>query len=60
MGVTAFVRSNKGVSVTREGEELLSFARNLHEQADIMKDRFCNDKAECLNFLFHVNIIHLP
>ena len=26
MGVTAFVRSNKGVTVTQEGEELLSFA----------------------------------
>ena len=40
MGVTAFVRSNKGVTVTREGEELLSFARMLLEQADNMKDYF--------------------
>ncbi len=40
MGVTAFVRSNKGVVATREGEELLSFARQLLEQADIMKDHF--------------------
>ena len=38
MGVTAFVRSNKGVAVTREGEELLSFARMLLEQADIMQE----------------------
>lgn len=62
MGVTAFVRSNKGVSVTREGEELLSFARNLLEQADIMKDRFCNDKGRmpkfsvsCQHYSFAVN-----
>ena len=62
MGVTAFVRSNKGVSVTREGEELLSFARNLLEQADIMKDRFCNDKSRmpkfsvsCQHYSFSVN-----
>lgn len=62
MGVTAFVRSNKGVSVTREGEELLSFARNLLEQADIMKDRFCNDKSRmpkfsvsCQHYSFAVN-----
>ena len=34
MGVTAFTRSNKGVTVTREGEELLSFARMLLEQAE--------------------------
>ena len=51
MGVTAFARSNKGVSVTREGEELLSLARNLLEQAafvlceaDIRADG-CNDRA---------------
>ncbi len=62
MGVTAFVRSNKGVSVTREGEELLSFARNLLEQADTMKDRFCNDKnrspkfsVSCQHYSFAVN-----
>lgn len=62
MGVTAFVRSNKGVSVTREGEELLSFARNLLEQADIMNDRFCNDKSRmpkfsvsCQHYSFAVN-----
>ncbi|MFQ9975605.1 MAG: LysR family transcriptional regulator [Butyricicoccus sp.] len=40
MGVTAFVRSNKGVTVTQEGEELLSFARMLLEQADIMQEHF--------------------
>ena len=43
MNVTAFVRSNKGMTVTKEGDELLSFARNLLEQADIMKERFCTD-----------------
>ncbi|MBR4733043.1 MAG: LysR family transcriptional regulator [Lachnospiraceae bacterium] len=40
MGITAFVRSNKGVVATREGEELLSFARQLLEQAENMKDHF--------------------
>ena len=38
MGIKAFVRSNKGVVATREGEELLSFARMLLEQADHMKE----------------------
>ena len=62
MGVTAFARSNKGVSVTREGEELLSFARNLLEQADIMKERFCKDTkrepkfcVSCQHYSFAVN-----
>ena len=40
MGVTAFIRTKKGVIVTHEGEELLSFARMLLEQADIMKEHF--------------------
>ena len=37
MGVTAFVRSNKGVTVTQEGEELLSFARMLLEMEGSMR-----------------------
>ena len=62
MGVTAFNRSNKGVTVTREGEELLSLARNLLEQADIMKERFCKDtkrepkfSVSCQHYSFAVN-----
>lgn len=62
MGVTAFVRSNKGVSITREGEELLSFARNLLEQAEIMKEHFCSAEkrnpkfcVSCQHYSFAVN-----
>ena len=47
MGVTAFVRSNKGVVVTREGEELLSYARMLLEQADNMKEHFGSGDRIC-------------
>lgn len=62
MGVTAFVRSNKGVTVTREGEELLSFARMLLEQADIMKEHFGVEtnrapkfSVSCQHYAFAVN-----
>ena len=62
MGVTAFVRSNKGVIVTREGEELLSFARMLLEQADIMQEHFGAGKGRepkfcvsCQHYSFAVN-----
>ncbi len=62
MNVTAFARSNKGMTVTKEGEELLSFARNLLEQADIMKERFCTDAnrspkfcVSCQHYSFAVN-----
>jgi len=62
MGVTAFARSNKGVTVTREGEELLSYARMLLEQADNMKDHFGSGdrrapkfSVSCQHYSFAVN-----
>lgn len=62
MGVTAFVRSSKGVVVTREGEELLSFARMLLEQADNMKQHFGTGErrvpkfsVSCQHYSFAVN-----
>ena len=59
MGVTAFVRSNKGVTVTREGEELLSFARMLLEQADIMKEHFGVETNRAPNFRCPASIMPL-
>lgn len=62
MGVRAFVRSNKGVVTTREGEELLSFARMLLEQADHMKEYFIKGEkrspkfsVSCQHYSFTVN-----
>lgn len=62
IGVTAFVRSKKGVTVTKEGEELLSFSRMLLEQADIMKGHFgAGEKrvprfsVSCQHYSFAVN-----
>ncbi len=62
MGVNAFVRSNRGICITKEGEELLSYARNLLEQAEIMKDRFCTEtnrkpkfRISCQHYSFAVN-----
>lgn len=62
MGVTVFVRSKKGVVLTREGEELLSYAGMLLEQADIMKEHFGVGKARmpkfsvsCQHYSFAVN-----
>lgn len=62
LGVTAFIRSNKGVVATRDGEEMLSFARMLLEQADNMKDHFGNGahanprfSVSCQHYSFAVN-----
>ena len=40
MQLQIFLRSKKGVILTREGEEFLSYARQLLEQAALMKERF--------------------
>lgn len=62
MGVNAFSRTNKGVRITREGEELLSYARQLLEQADIMQEHFgkITDRqpkfsVSCQHYSFAVN-----
>lgn len=62
MQVKAFVRSNKGVTITNEGQQLLSYARNLLEQADIMKEHFGDGKerkpkfsVSCQHYSFAVN-----
>lgn len=62
LGVTAFLRSNKGVVVTREGEEVLSYARMLLEQADNMKEHFGSGdrrtpkfSVSCQHYSFAVN-----
>lgn len=62
MNITAFVRSSKGVVVTRDGERLLSFARMLLEQAENMKEQFVDEKKStpkfsisCQHYSFAVN-----
>lgn len=62
MGIVAFLRSNKGVVLMHEGEELLSFSRMLLEQADNMKDHFGAGRARtpkfsvsCQHYSFAVN-----
>ena len=62
MNVTAFSRSNKGMTLTREGKDLLSYARNLLEQAEIMEDHFGISEnrspkfsVSCQHYSFAVN-----
>ena len=39
-GVTIFERSNRGITLTRDGMELLGYARQVVEQADLMEERY--------------------
>ena len=53
-GVTVFERSRKGITLTREGVELLAYARQVVEQADLMEQRYRpggQQSSQRLNFL---------
>ncbi len=39
-GVTVFQRSNRGITITSEGIELLGYARQVVEQADLLEQRY--------------------
>lgn len=62
MNVEIFARSNKGVAVTRAGEELLSYARQVLDQADLMQEKYCGASVRnprfsvsCQHYAFAVN-----
>lgn len=44
-GVTIFERSNRGITLTRDGIELLGYARQVVEQADLMEQRYASDAS---------------
>lgn len=62
MGIVIFSRSNKGVTVTNEGDEFLSYARQVLEQANLLEERFKNGaggntifSVSCQHYSFAVN-----
>ena len=56
MGVTIFNRSNKGVTITNEGDEFLSYARQVLEQAALLEDHYKG--SEYGNTIFSVSCQH--
>ena len=56
MGVTIFNRSNKGVTITNEGDEFLSYARQVLEQASLLEDHYKG--GESGNTIFSVSCQH--
>lgn len=41
-GITIFLRTNKGVTLTQEGTEFLSYARQVYQQYELLENRFLN------------------
>lgn len=50
MGVTIFERTNKGISLTKEGVEFLGYARQVVEQAELLEGRYLNAKPSPQHF----------
>ncbi|TEA26873.1 LysR family transcriptional regulator [Candidatus Schmidhempelia bombi] len=44
LGIEIFVRSSKGVSLSSEGVEFLSYARQVVEQTELLEQRYINKK----------------
>ncbi len=62
MKLTIFSRGNRGVMLTRDGEEFLGYARQILEQAGLMEQRFISKEAmkpsfsvSCQHYSFAVN-----
>jgi DNA-binding transcriptional LysR family regulator len=50
MQVAIFDRSNKGISLSKEGVEFLSYARQVVEQAELLESRYLNAKPSPQHF----------
>lgn len=62
MQITIFNRTNKGVSVSNEGDTFLSYARQVLEQTNLLEEKFLNKKEQspkfsvsCQHYSFAVN-----
>lgn len=60
--IVIFNRTNKGVVTTRQGEEFLSYARQVLEQVGLLEEKFMNNKepkpqfsVSCQHYSFAVN-----
>lgn len=44
MNLTIFIRSNRGVAVSKEGEVFLGYARQILEQTELLKEKYTNER----------------
>ena len=46
IGIEIFLRSNRGISMTPEGEEFLGYARQVTEQFGLLQSRYIEKKKK--------------
>ena len=57
LGITIYNRSNRGISLTKEGEEFLGYARNVMLQYQLLVEHYNQDTARSKNH-FSVTLQH--
>ncbi|WP_294580969.1 LysR family transcriptional regulator [uncultured Thomasclavelia sp.] len=62
MQITIFIRTNKGVTVSNEGDTFLSYARQILDQVALLEEKYLNQKQSspkfsisCQHYSFAVN-----
>lgn len=50
MGITIFLRTNKGIMLTPEGSEFLGYARQVVEQAELLENRYAHTQSPQQHF----------
>lgn len=50
LGITIFERTNKGITLSKEGAEFLGYARQVVEQAELLESRYLNAKPAPQHF----------
>lgn len=50
LGITIFNRTNKGIIVSREGEEFLAYARQVIEQVNLIEAKYTGKQPRMLDF----------
>lgn len=50
LGITIYNRSNRGITITKEGEELIRYAKNVIGQYQLILDRYKNTVQRKYNF----------
>ena len=50
MQISIFYRTNKGITISNEGDEFLAYARQVLEQANLLEDKYKNTKKQSPRF----------
>lgn len=59
MNITIFDRTNKGIHISKDGEDFLGYARQVLEQATLLEDRYKGGNGGSRNSVYPRSIIPL-